>query len=76
MFQPTFESLKTYQCPDWFRDAKFGIWSHWGPGMPEICMYRAAHNTIITSAIMDIHPNLATKISVVYGRQKIFIPMS
>lgn len=25
------ESLKTYQTPDWFRDAKFGIWSHWGP---------------------------------------------
>ena len=20
-----------WQCPDWFRDAKFGIWSHWGP---------------------------------------------
>jgi len=20
-----------YQCPEWFRDAKFGIWSHWGP---------------------------------------------
>jgi len=31
MFQPTFKSLKQYQCPDWFRDAKFGIWSHWGP---------------------------------------------
>jgi alpha-L-fucosidase len=30
-FQPTFESLLTYTCPDWFRDAKFGIWSHWGP---------------------------------------------
>ena len=30
-FQPTFESLREYQCPDWFRDAKFGIWSHWGP---------------------------------------------
>lgn len=30
-FQPTPESLKTYQAPDWFRDAKFGIWSHWGP---------------------------------------------
>jgi alpha-L-fucosidase len=30
-FQPTFESLTQYQCPDWFRDAKFGIWSHWGP---------------------------------------------
>lgn len=30
-FQPTFESLRTFQIPDWFRDAKFGIWSHWGP---------------------------------------------
>src|SRR3990170_1320900 len=20
-----------YRVPDWFRDAKFGIWSHWGP---------------------------------------------
>lgn len=20
-----------YDVPDWFRDAKFGIWSHWGP---------------------------------------------
>ena len=30
-FQPTDESLQQYQCPDWFRDAKFGIWSHWGP---------------------------------------------
>jgi alpha-L-fucosidase len=30
-FQPSIESLKTYQTPDWFRDAKFGIWSHWGP---------------------------------------------
>jgi alpha-L-fucosidase len=30
-FKPTMESLATYQIPDWFRDAKFGIWSHWGP---------------------------------------------
>ena len=30
-FFPTFESLYTYQVPDWFRDVKFGIWSHWGP---------------------------------------------
>jgi alpha-L-fucosidase len=29
-FEPTFESLSQYKCPDWFRDAKFGIWSHWG----------------------------------------------
>ena len=30
-FKPTDESLKQFACPDWFRDAKFGIWSHWGP---------------------------------------------
>lgn len=30
-FQPTFQSLSNYQCPEWFRDAKFGIWAHWGP---------------------------------------------
>ena len=28
-FQPTWDSLKTYTTPDWFRDAKFGIWNHW-----------------------------------------------
>ncbi len=30
-FQPTMDSLKEYKRPDWFRDAKFGIWAHWGP---------------------------------------------
>jgi len=29
MFQPTWDSLKQYKTPDWFRDAKFGIWAHW-----------------------------------------------
>ena len=30
-FQPTWSSLETYQVPEWFRNAKFGIWAHWGP---------------------------------------------
>ncbi|MBN2590784.1 MAG: alpha-L-fucosidase [Sedimentisphaerales bacterium] len=31
-FQPSWESLAAnYQVPDWYRDAKFGIWAHWGP---------------------------------------------
>ncbi|MGF7082875.1 alpha-L-fucosidase [Mucilaginibacter sp. UYCu711] len=30
-YKPTDESLKEYKYPDWFRDAKFGIWAHWGP---------------------------------------------
>ncbi|MEP6901134.1 MAG: alpha-L-fucosidase [Actinomycetota bacterium] len=29
-FEPTWESLTGgYQTPEWFRDAKFGIWAHW-----------------------------------------------
>ena len=30
-FTTTDESFKEYQYPEWFRDAKFGIWAHWGP---------------------------------------------
>ena len=30
-YKPTWESLSDYQCPEWFRNAKFGIWAHWGP---------------------------------------------
>ncbi len=25
------ESLSAWECPEWFKDAKFGIWAHWGP---------------------------------------------
>jgi alpha-L-fucosidase len=29
-FQASWKSLAdNYECPDWFRDAKFGIWAHW-----------------------------------------------
>jgi alpha-L-fucosidase len=30
-FEPNLQSLGGFVCPDWFRDAKFGVWSHWGP---------------------------------------------
>ncbi len=30
-YQPTWESLLQYECPEWYRDAKFGIWNHWSP---------------------------------------------
>ncbi len=29
-FQADWDSLKKYTVPDWFRDAKFGIFIHWG----------------------------------------------
>ncbi|MDR3710126.1 MAG: alpha-L-fucosidase [Capsulimonadaceae bacterium] len=25
------DSLRAFRCPEWFRDAKLGYWSHWGP---------------------------------------------
>jgi alpha-L-fucosidase len=44
IFEPTFESLKNYQCPEWFRDAKFGIWAHWGPqAVPMVGDWYARH---------------------------------
>jgi alpha-L-fucosidase len=30
-FRPEWSSLEKYEVPDWFRNAKFGIWAHWGP---------------------------------------------
>jgi alpha-L-fucosidase len=29
-FAPSWSSLQQYQAPEWFRNAKFGIWAHWG----------------------------------------------
>ena len=30
-FEATRASLRRYEVPEWFRNAKFGIWAHWGP---------------------------------------------
>ncbi len=30
MFNPTWNSLKQHPTPQWFKDAKFGIYTHWG----------------------------------------------
>ena len=55
-FEPTWDSLKQYAVPEWFRDAKFGIWAHWGrrnaslslvTGMPALCTLRGVHSIII-----------------------------
>ena len=32
LFQPSWDSFEAnYKTPQWFRDAKLGIWAHWGP---------------------------------------------
>ncbi len=30
-YEPDWNSLCQYEVPEWFRDAKFGIYFHWGP---------------------------------------------
>ncbi|MGC4046802.1 MAG: alpha-L-fucosidase [Armatimonas sp.] len=43
-FVPTYDSLTRYECPEWFRDAKFGIWAHWGPqAVPMVGDWYARH---------------------------------
>ena len=29
-YEPTWESLKQFSVPEWYQDAKFGIFIHWG----------------------------------------------
>src|SRR5688572_30677422 len=44
-FSPTWDSLVDgYRTPDWFRDAKFGIWAHWSAQcVPEMGDWYARH---------------------------------
>jgi len=30
-YKATWDSLQQYEAPEWYRDAKFGIWAHWSP---------------------------------------------
>ena len=46
-FQGTRESLQAYKVPEWFRDAKFGIWAHWGPQSAAECGDWYARNMYI-----------------------------
>ena len=36
-YKPTWDSLLQYEAPEWYQDAKFGIWAHWSPQcVPEV----------------------------------------
>ncbi len=55
-FEPTFGSLHEYSAPEWFRDAKFGIWSHWGPqSVPMFGDWYARNMYIEGSAQYEYH---------------------
>jgi len=68
-FEPTWESLRRYQCPDWFRDAKLGIWSHWGP--QSVPMYGDWYATI--GGCMGTPPGTAGKTWSSSGRRSALI---
>ena len=60
-FAPTWESLAQYETPEWFRDAKFGIWAHWGPQCePEQGDWYARH------MYLEKLPNWAAKVNVTH----------
>ena len=56
-FQPTLDSLASqFAVPDWFRDAKFGIWAHWGPQcQPEQGDWYAQHMYQPNNAMYRFH---------------------
>src|SRR5690606_13781059 len=77
-FNPDWSSLENYRVPDWFRDAKFGIWAHWGLsvnpkeeiGMLGACMRKVLINTNTMLKNMDIHRLLDLKMSSMSGKPK------
>ena len=55
-FKPEWESLKQYRCPEWFRDAKFGIYAHWGPySVPEFQTEWYSHWMYQTGVVHQFH---------------------
>ena len=66
-YQPNWESLKKYQTPDWFRDAKFGIFIHWGVYSVPAFGSEWYPRNMYDSTSNEFKHHVAT-----YGPQKIF----
>ena len=55
-FQPEWKSLLEYEAPEWYRDAKFGIWAHWSPQcVPEAGDWYARNMYIQGQGQYDYH---------------------
>jgi alpha-L-fucosidase len=64
-FQPTWDSLKAnYKLPEWFKDAKFGIYIHWG-----LYSYAAYHNEWYSMYMYTTFSDYHTK---TYGPPNVF----
>jgi len=65
-FKPTWESLTTYKCPEWFRDAKLGFWAIQGvQSLPEAGDWYARHMYI------EGHPQYLHHLKT-YGHPSVF----
>lgn len=77
-YKPQWESLRKHKTPEWFRDAKFGIWligdrSAWkvrATGWHAICIKKAHTLTIIIKNIMAIHQRWDSRIFFHSSKQK------
>jgi hypothetical protein len=67
IFEPTWQSLRSVQCREWFRDAKLGFWAHWRP--QAVPMYGDWY-----TRNMYIPPNLDSRTFARYGRQRSSTP--
>ena len=55
-YDANWESLKKHETPDWFRDAKFGIYFHWGPySVPAYQNEWYSHNMYIKGSKANLY---------------------
>ena len=76
-FQPNWKSLENYKVPDWYQDAKFGIFIHWGvysvPGFGNEWYPRRMYDVNDRGKIQERH--IATFGPLTQFGYKDFIPM-
>jgi alpha-L-fucosidase len=74
-FRPDWESLARYQAPEWYRDAKFGIFIHWGVySVPAFGSEWYPREMYLKGSPINLH-HVATYGPVTQFGYKDFIPM-
>ncbi len=56
-YTPDWEGTAAWECPEWFRDAKFGMWAHWGPQCEAEGGDWYAHHMYYPGGVQDYHWN-------------------
>ena len=54
-FHASFQSLSEFQAPTWSTNAKFGIWSRWGPQSVPMCSDWYARNMYIQNHPQNLY---------------------